>query len=291
MTISAAAHVIERLTRWAEAQADLRAMLLTSSRAGGQGRVDPLSDYDVVLVVDNPEGWAGDDAWQGDFGPPLIRFRDQMDELGARIYTRLVIYEDGTRIDYSIWPVALLREIAEKGVLPDTLDAGYEVLLDKDGTAARLPPAAYRAYIPARPDAAEYRALIEEFWWESTYVAKYLWRDELMFARYSLDHVMKTDLLRRMLEWRVEVVHDWSLPAGLLGRGLKRRLPPETWSAFEHTYTGPVLEDNWRALFDTLDLFRRTAVEVGAALGYEYPHDLDRKMMAYLKGIRESGNS
>lgn len=117
-------------------------------------------------------------------------------------------------------------------------------------------------------------------------MAKNLWRGELMFARYSLDRVMKTDLLRQMFEWRIEIDHDWSLRPGLLGRGLKKLLPAETWAEFERTYTGPDIENNWRALFDTLDLFRRTAAEVGMALGYKYPHDLDQKMMDYLKGIQ-----
>lgn len=278
--------VIERLVRWAETQDELRAMLLTSSRTGDQQRVDPLSDYDVVLVLIDPAGWAARDDWQSALGAPLVRFGDQDDELGAPTYARLVIYQDGTKIDYTLWPLALLWKVAEEPTLPEALDVGYRVLVDKDGVAARLAPATYRAHIPPRPAETEYRAVVEEFWWESSYVAKNLWRDELMFARYSLDHVMKTDLLRRMLEWRIEIDHDWSLRPGLLGRGLKKHLPAQTWAAFERTYAGAAIEDNWRALFETLDLFRRTAVEVGAALGYAYPHDLDRRMVAYLKGIQ-----
>jgi aminoglycoside 6-adenylyltransferase len=279
--------VIERLTRWAEAQPDIHAMLLTSSRANVVERVDKLSDYDVILAVGSPAEWAADDSWQEDFGPPLVRFRDQNTEMGVETYCRLVIYEDGTKIDYSIWPIELLAKIDMRRKLPEALDVGYCILVDKDGQADTLPLASYRAHIPAKPDAAEYQALVEEFWWESSYVAKNLWRDELMFARYSLDRVMKTDLLRRMLEWRVEIEYDWSLRPGVLGRGLKKLLPTETWAAFERTYAGPDIEENWRALFDTLDLFRRTAIEVGDALGYAYPHDLDRKMMIYLEGIRK----
>ena len=93
---------------------------------------------------------------------------------------------------------------------------------------------------------------------------------------------MKVELLLRMLEWRIELDHDWSWKPGVLGRGLKRALPPDLWSAFERTYAGPGIAENWDALFATTALFRRVAREVGQALGYAYPEELDRGVSAYL---------
>ena len=93
-------------------------------------------------------------------------------------YFRGLIYADGTKIDYTIWPDALLDRVAEEPTLPDMLDVGYRVLLDKDGRASRWKPPSYRAHIPAKPTETEYRDLVEEFWWSMTYIAKSLWRDE-----------------------------------------------------------------------------------------------------------------
>src|SRR6185369_6484326 len=121
--------------------------------------------------------------------------------------------------------------------------------LDKDGQTAGWPPPTCQAYIPPRPTAAEYRALVEEFWWSTTYLAKSLWRDELVFARFIADHEIKVESLRRMLEWRIELDHGWALRPGVLGRGIKRRLPPELWRALEQTYVGPEIEANWQALW------------------------------------------
>jgi len=39
----------------------------------------------------------------------------------------------------------------------------------------------YQAHIPKRPTQAQYQALVEEFWWSATYVARSLWREELIF--------------------------------------------------------------------------------------------------------------
>jgi hypothetical protein len=38
-----------------------------------------------------------------------------------------------------------------------------------------------------------------------------------MFAKYNLDVVMKLELLRKLLEWQVELDHNWS-ETRMLGR-------------------------------------------------------------------------
>jgi hypothetical protein len=46
---------------------------------------------------------------------------------------------------------------------------------------------------------------------------------------------MKLGALRRLLEWRVEIDHDWSVKPGRFGRGLERSLPADSWfGAGEH---------------------------------------------------------
>ena len=97
---------------------------------------------------------------------------------------------------------------------------------------------------------------------------------------------MKHEYLRRMLERRIERDRGWSEPTDGLGKGLKKRLPADIWEALEATYAGAGIEENWEALFRTLTLFRRVAVEVAEDLGYAYPHDLDRRVTEYVRAIR-----
>jgi aminoglycoside 6-adenylyltransferase len=127
---------------------------------------------------------------------------------------------------------------------------------------------------------------MKEFWWETIYVAKNLWRDELMHVKYNLDFVMKFELLRRLLEWRIELDHHWSWKPGAVGRGLKKHLDRRTWDEFASTFVGAEIDENWNALFKTTALFRRVAIEVGDALGYRYPFDLDEHVTSYLQRIR-----
>ena len=281
-----AADVIHRLVQWADSQPLVRTMVLTSSRANDRAPIDILSDYDVILVVSEIRPFSHDESWLHDFGKVLVLFRDKGQLYGLRTHNRLVLYEDGTKIDYTVWPIALLRRIRDEPRLPNVLDVGYRVLLDKDDLAHGLKPPTYTAHIPERPTEKEFQALVEEFWWETVYVAKNLWRDELIHAKYNLDFVMKWQLLRRLLEWRIEVDHNWSWKPGVAGRGLKKLLDSETWGELASTYVGEDLEENWDALFKTTGLFRRIAIEVGDALGYGYLDDLDEQVTSYLQSIR-----
>lgn len=277
---------IDRLVSWARNQPLVRAMILESSRASDRASVDLLSDYDVLLVVSDTRPFSQDETWLQDFGKILVLFRDKGRTHGLATYNRLVLYEDGTKIDYIVWSVALLQRVLGASRLPDLLDHGYQVLVDKDHLTSELKPPTYSAYIPQRPTAQAYQSLIEEFWWETIYVAKNLWRDELVQVKYNLDFVMKFALLRRLLEWRIELDHNWSWKPGVIGRGLKQQLDRRTWDEFASTFVGHSIEENWHALFQTTALFRRVAMEVGDALGYRYPSELDERVTSYLQSIR-----
>jgi aminoglycoside 6-adenylyltransferase len=278
--------VINRLVQWANSQPLVRAMLLESSRASDHAPIDILSDYDVLLIVSDTRPFSQQESWLQDFGKLLVLFRDKGRMYGLRSYNRLVLYEDGTKIDYIVWPVALLQRVLNAPRLPDVLDHGYQVLVDKDHLACNLKPPTYSAHIPKRPTEKEYQSLVEEFWWETIYVAKNLWRDELMHMKYNLDYVMKFELLRRLLEWRIELDHNWSWKPGAVGRGLKKHLDSRIWGEFASTYVGEEIDENWDALFKTTALFRRVAIEVGDALGYRYPSALDERVTSYLQSIR-----
>jgi len=157
--------VVDKLVAWGTAHALIRAMILTSSRTRPDGPVDPLSDYDLILAVSDVGLFAFDDAWISAYGRPMVRWGDQREMHDLATYFRGVVYQNAVKIDYSIWPVELLERIASSASLPDQLDVGYRVLLDKDRRTAGWKPPSYQAHIPARPAEAEYQALVEEFWW------------------------------------------------------------------------------------------------------------------------------
>jgi aminoglycoside 6-adenylyltransferase len=264
-------------------------MLLTSTRAVPGAPVDALSDYDVILIVPDIQPFYEDRTWLQHFGQVLVAYWDPIypaPEYGIEVFGNVIQYEDGLKIDFTLWPVELLQRIAAEPALPAELDAGYLVLLDKDHLTDGLKGPTYTAYIPTPPADETYQMAVEEFFSDPPYVAKCLWRGELLPAKWCLDTDMKHKYLRQMLEWRLEGDHAWAVPVGALGKGLKKRLPPDIWAQLESTYVGAGMEENWQALLKTMALFRQVAVEVADHLGYEYPHDLDQRVTTYVQQVQ-----
>jgi aminoglycoside 6-adenylyltransferase len=282
------AHIV----RWCEAHDFVRAAIVTSTRAVANAPIDKFSDLDVIFMLTDIAPLVEDRGWLSDFGDVLAAWHDQ-DAL-KRDPPRtcwVTQFADGSKIDITLWPVGLLRHVVtQSGTLPDQLDVGYRVLVDKDGLTNTLRPASLRAHIPSRPSREAFLALIEDFFLESTYVAKHLWRDDLMPAKFSLDHVMKQGDLRTLLEWRIEIDHDWSLKPGASGKGLKRLLSADLYRSLEQTYVGARIEENWTALFETLALFRTVGVDVAEHFGYQYPRELDDRVTAYLRRVQADAN-
>jgi aminoglycoside 6-adenylyltransferase len=279
--------VIRRLIQWAGNRDDIRAMLLTSSRTNPDASLDVFSDYDVILVVTDIRPYFEDKSYLSDYGPVLVVFKNPVgQEDGFDCFGDITHYEDGTKIDYGFFPVEWLQWVAEQPGLPPDLDVGYAVLLDKDHLANGLKPPTHTAYIPTPPTGPVYQDLIQEFWNDAAYTAKNLWRDNLIAAKHNLDVIMKFHVLRQFLEWQMEIEHNWSVRPGAYGKGLKKWINPGLWAELESTYVGAGIEENWDALFKTIDLFRKVAIKVGDHLGYVYPDDLDRRMMAYLHKVK-----
>ena len=282
--------IIKRLIQWAEQQPLVRAMLLTSTRAIPNGQSDVLSDYDVILALLDIHPFFKERAWLEYFGPVLALYRDPLEPYyGFPKSGYVTQYENGLKIDFTLWPVEILQRVTADPRLPPEFDAGYRILLDKDHLTDNLKPPTYTAYIPTPPAELEYLEAVEVFFLEATYVAKYLWRDDLMAAKHVLDHFMKQEHLRPMLEWRLEIDHQWSVKTGPYGRGLKKWLRRDLWAELESTYAGAGIEENWESLYRTIALFRKAAIEVGESLGFSYPDDLERRMLAYLQKVRTLG--
>ncbi len=282
--------VIANLVGWAGRHADIQAVLLTSTRAIPGSQVDALSDYDIILVVDDLQPFVSDRRWLNDFGTVLVAYWDPVhpdSTYGIDLCANVVQYRDGLKIDFNLWQLALLKKIIASHTLPAELDAGYRVLVDKAHLTAGVLPPTGRAYILHKPSLEQFQLLVTDFLSDAPYVAKCLWRGELLPARWCLDYDMKFIYLLPALEWLAETEHGWLVPVGNLGKGLKKLLPGDIWEALEKTWVGSSITDSWEALFHLLELFRIVARQVGQYLGYAYPEQLHENVIEYIIQVRQ----
>jgi aminoglycoside 6-adenylyltransferase len=277
------------IIQWAIAKSEIRAVLLTSTRAVPNAHVDVLSDYDVVLIVRDIHPFVSDKTWLQDFGEVLVVYWDAVypDPIfGLECCGNVTQYSSGLKIDFTLWSVELFQKIVAEPALSDELDAGYQILLDKDGLTSAMQSPSFKAYLPKPPTLEQFQTHVNDFLTDAPYVAKCLRRGELLPLKWALDYDMKHVYLRQVLEWYVGVKHNWSVPVGSLGKGLKKLLPAELWERLEQTYVGADVNDNWEALEHTMELFRQVSTEVGEYLGYSYPNDLHERVIAYVERIK-----
>lgn len=275
-----------RIAAWAAVREDVRAAFLVGSRADPTAEVDVLSDHDVLLFVREGSGLEEDDGWVRDFGPVLVMIAERYELSGRTVPTRLVQYRDGSRIDFSLVPAGLLRRIADRPSLPGVFGVGYRVLADRDGWAARLPPPAEGVHVPDRPSEEQFLRLVDEFWWESVYVAKYLAREDLLRARYSAECVLRFRCLVPMLAWYAECEHGWAEPLGPHGGGVATLLGADDRRRLADTFGRAGAEAGWEALFAAAEWFGGLARWVAAELGYPYPEETERGVTELLERIR-----
>lgn len=272
--------VLDLLKRWAAQQANVRTVILTSSRADPRRQPDVLSDYDVELFVRDVRPFTEDDAWVSDFGDIMVRWPAVPQPTFSDDWiTQLVLYEDGIRIDFQI--TALAPSASEN------LEDGYRILVDKDGAAARLPEPTYSRYVPERPTVQAFDSRMDAFWWDIVYVAKALRRGELNYAKRMLDGTIRFDKLQPLLEWYIGLNHNWSVSTGIYGCWFHEYLDPGMWESYQRTFAGAAFESNWRAIFATIELVRQLGHTIAHALGFEYPEETDRKVTEYIEWIRD----
>jgi aminoglycoside 6-adenylyltransferase len=284
--------VYDKITSWAAARDDVRTVLITSSRTVPGAPVDAYSDYDLIVVVRDVLAYAEQAEWLNDFGEVVIAYWDptEVDETtGEARSSNIVQYASGLGIDFSMWPESALAQIVHDQELPEELDAGYKVLVDKDGVGAQLKAPTYRGYIPKPPDEASYVRLITDFYIGPPHVAKALIRGDLVIAKWILDYDMRHVYLQPMLDWRVEIDNNWNHKPGTLGKGIQTVLPPDLWHDVRATYVGADIEENWTALFAMMAIFGATARDVGDALGYRYPGELEDRVTDHLAKMRSGG--
>ena len=258
----------------------IRAVILNGSRVNPNSPRDPFQDFDVVYVVTDMAPFRHNFEWIQRFGELMIlQLPEDMqdpppDQDGSFAY--LMQFTDGNRIDLTIAPLNKLD-----GFIQDSLT---EILLDKDGQTVLFPPANDSDYHPQPPTVKAFADCCNEFWWVCPYVAKGLWRGEILYAKHFLDHTLR-DQLMKMLTWYAGIRTQFSQSPGNNGKYLQNQLEPGLWEKLLRTFSDADIERTWSALYSTCDLFREVAIQVAEHFAFDYPHEDDQRMRAHLEHI------
>jgi len=259
----------------------IRAVIMSGSRANPNAARDIFQDFDIVYIVTDVSFFKHDPNWFKRFGElMIIQMPDDMLDPPPSdddSFAYLMQFTDGNRIDLTFYPITKLNEFEK-----DSLGL---LLLDKDGIFEPFSPSNDDDYLPEPPTSKEYTDCCNEFWWVCTYVAKGLWREEITYAKYMFDQILREQLLK-MLVWHTGVKTQFLRNPGKYGKYFQQHLEPELWNMLQKTYSDASYDNTWEALFTMCDLFRITAFNIAEHFGFDYPHNDDERVYAHLKHVR-----
>ncbi len=258
----------------------VRAVVLNGSRVNPSAASDSFQDFDVVFIVADFQTFLADPSWIDCFGERMIlQLPDTMVDPPPTSYDRycyLMQFMDGNRIDLTLFPIERLAELE--------LESLSLLLIDKDDILDPLPPPSEDDYLPSAPSKNAYSNCCNEFWWVCPYVAKGLWRGEIIYAKATFNIVHEQ--LVKMLVWHVGIKTQFHVNLGSHNKRLQKYLEPELWRMFLATYSDSDPENSWDALFTMIELFRRAAREVASHFSYAYPAEEDERVTEHLRHAR-----
>lgn len=263
----------------------IRAVYMNGSRTNPNVQRDIFQDFDIVYVVAEIASFVHDEKWISVFGDLLMMQEpdknDQAQGTDAdfdRSYGFLMLFKDGNRIDLHIQTrEAMMDEFGQdKLTIP---------LLDKDNCLPSIAPATDSDYHIKVPMEGEFIRCTNEFWWCVQNVAKGIWRDELPYAKWMFEGIVRSQL-DEMVSWWIGTNYNFEVSAGKMGKYFKRYLTAQHWELYKKTYSDSNYDHFWDSIFAACELFRVLSKEVASHFSFSYPSDDDRNMTEYLQHVR-----
>ena len=277
---------LEQIIHWAEKNPDIRAVLLTSSLVNPYAPVDDFSDLDVELVFKNRASYESGNEWIWLFGDPISMIEEDDSVFEGKHSMKMVLYKDHVKVDFKLYQLKEFIQETNEENLPEDCDVGYKVLLDKDNLTKNLKPPTYQSIMIQKPTEKEFQQLMNDFWWDTTYVAKCLKRGDIFYAKFMSENILRTDYIVPLIEWYIAGNQEWNnITTNKHGRLFKKYLSDDLWSRVESTFSGSDIEENWKALFAFADLVHELGTSLAEKLNFIYPVKLENDIRNYLKEV------
>lgn len=263
---------LQRLIDFANKHKNIRGLVLQGSYINPNAPIDVFSDLDPLFYVVDVNEWIHDLSWKSEFGEVVSEWGDGWDmKDGLNGYTRLTLFKDGFKLDFGFQDIRLAQYAFEMPL--------YKVYVDKDNIIPAPEVTDERKFYVQMPKEEEFNAVLVDFFFDTSYVVKTIYREELFFQKYMFGILHKKiyDLVR----WYIGCKFDFQVNTGSMGRYFKRYLSKEEWELLERTYSGSCIESNVRALLTMFELVHFLGNKIADRLGFTYPDKLNNDMLLF----------
>ncbi|MCD7823173.1 MAG: aminoglycoside 6-adenylyltransferase [Oscillospiraceae bacterium] len=271
--------MLRLITDTAEKDENVRAAVLSGSRADISRPKDVYQDYDVAFLVSDLEPYFNNPCYiEKTFGKALIMQLPDINDNpdlsfgNTEHFTYLTIFEDGVRIDLTFTTT-----------MPDWGNEPMKVLFDREGHLSdNLDNECYMVH---RPTQAEFSACCNEFWWCLGNVAKGLRRGEIPYAKSMFEETLRPQL-NNIVSWYIGTISDFSVSTGKMGKYFKNYLPDSIYGKYLKTYTTADPARIWTSTINTCKLFSDLARIVAQDLGLDYNTKEEDGARLYMMNVK-----
>lgn len=268
---------LKKLIEFAESNDNIRALVLQGSYVNTNAPIDDFSDLDPLFYCNDVTEFTSTNEWKSYFGNVISFFSDEWGEEDAKAYTRLTIYDDGFKIDFGFQDVSLAKNANDMQL--------YKVYLDKDNIVPKPEVTDERKFYIKKPLEQEFQDILRDFFFDSSYVVKTIYRDEITFNQYMMYILHKK--INSLLSWYVGTKHDFKVNVGVYNRYIKQYLTKDEWNMLQETYSSGDKEEVYNALLSSFDFVRYLGLRIAEKLNFDYPMKHDQDMLDYCKKIKQ----
>ncbi|WP_088809276.1 MULTISPECIES: aminoglycoside 6-adenylyltransferase [Listeria] len=236
-------------------------MLVQEGSFAKKEYIDEWSDLDINVWFEGKHDFSKNLTWLEKIGRPLVTVPlDFPAQEGMR--SLIVIFDNGVKVDFSFWPLRLLES-------PFPYYKKYLVLLDKKELGGKL-ISFLQQDEQERLDEKGFQALVDEFYLEMHYVAKFSKRGDFWFVG-QLKAGIRENYFLPLLE---EIAYLYGKKPHFLGRRMADWLPSVWLNKIQLLFQKNDLEE-------VFDLFSELAQEICVKRGFS----LDEKRLTELKKV------
>lgn len=261
----------------------IRLSILEGSRTNTNIPKDDFQDYDISFFVTNMESYKKDDLWLEVFGDLIFMQKPEDMELYpselGNWFSYIMYFNDGIKIDLTLIPLNELDDYLSNS------DGLMEILIDKDNRINKKIDPSDKKYWIKKPSEQEFDDCCNEFWNVSAYVAKGLFRKELLFALDHFNQILRPELLR-MISWEVGLRKGFNFSVGKNYKFIDQYLPEKEFDKLTKTFSLSGYRESWESFELCCQMFRTYSKKVASSLGYKYP-EYDQKMTRFIRNVYE----
>lgn len=263
---------LKKVIQFAEENDNIRGLVLQGSYVNDNAKKDIFSDLDPLFYVRDVNEFIHDSSWKSYFGEVISEWGDgwKMKD-GLTGYTRLTIYRDGFKIDFGFQDIKLAKYANDMEL--------YKVYVDKDDIIPTPEVTDERKFYDKKPTNEEFQGILTDFFFDTSYVVKTLYRDEVTFNGYMMN--ILHEKVRKLAEWYIACKTDFKTNTGALGKYMKYYLTESEYQMIKDCYKGYSKEETKEALLNCFKAVRYFGNYTALKLGYNYQQKHDEDMYQY----------